>query len=351
MSVPSVGQAATDTSFVRNEPLRVRWGRRAITVPVLFSLLALYLLLLPVLIPVAIAADLFRRRSWIMIRCGAFFGWYLLVECVTVVVIALAWTLRILRPGLLHARFVHWNWVIQKNWSHALYRGAMRLFSLTTRVDGDTCVRTGPLIIFMRHVSMADTILPLVLIGVRHEILLRYVLKSELLWDPPIDIAGQVLPNVFVRRGSGDGERETALVRALAHDLGPSEGVVIYPEGTRFTPEKREKIIASIIKRDPASAVAAAARALKNLLPVHPGGPMVLLDANEGADVAFCGHVGLEGTTHLRDFLNGALLGSTLRVKFWRVPFTEIPKDPDARTMWLYDWWQRVDQWIGEQSR
>ena len=334
--------------FARDEPLQVRWRRRAISLTALFSFTALYLAALPLLLPAAFLTDLVRRRSWITLRCGAFFGWYLLVESITIFAIAGAWILRGLRPGLTRERFVHWNWVLQKRWSYALYMGASRIFAVETRVENAELVREGPMIIFIRHVSMADTMLPLVLIGIPNHILLRYVLKSELLWDPPIDIAGHVLPNVFVRRGSSDGAQEAALVRALATDLEPDEGVLIYPEGTRFTPEKRERILASIAKRDPVAWQRASA--LKNVLPVHPGGPLALLDANEGADVIFCAHVGLEGTMHLRDFLNGALLGSTVRVRFWRVPFAEIPRSEAARLDWLYAWWRTIDAWIGEAS-
>jgi len=331
--------------FARREPLRVRWGRRAISLTVLFSLTALYLAALPILLPVAIVTDLFRRHAWLTLRCGGFFGYYLLVETLTVLAIGGAWALRALRPGLPLERFVHWNWVIQKRWSYALYRGASRAFRVHTEVEGADLVRTGPIIIFIRHVSLADTMLPLVLIGIPNHILLRYVLKSQLLWDPPIDIAGHILPNVFIRRGTGHGD-EVALVRALADGLGPNDGVLIYPEGTRFTPEKREKILASLAKKDPPAYQQA--RALKNLLPIHPGGPLALLEGNEGADVIFCAHVGLEGTMHLHDFLNGAVLGSTLRVRFWRVPFAEIPKSHDDRVAWLYTWWQKVDAWVGE---
>lgn len=331
--------------FARREPLRVRWGRRAISVSVLFALTSLYVVAFPVLLPVAIVADLFRRHAWLTLRCGGFFGYYLLVETATVLAITGAWIVRGLRPGLPMERFVHWNWNVQKAWSYSLYWGASRIFGVHTEVDGADLVRRGPMIIFIRHVSLADTMLPLVLIGVPNHILLRYVLKSELLWDPPIDIAGHILPNVFIRRGTGHGD-EVTLVRALAHGLAPTDGVLIYPEGTRFTPEKRDRILASLARKDPDAH--REAKALRNLLPVHPGGPLALLEGNENADVIFCAHVGLEGTTHLRDFLHGALLGSTVRVRFWRVPFAEIPTSPAERTAWLYAWWQRVDAWIGE---
>jgi 1-acyl-sn-glycerol-3-phosphate acyltransferase len=127
------------------------------------------------------------------------------------------------------------------------------------------------------------------------------------------------------------------------------DGILIYPEGTRFTPEKREKILASIAKKHPERFQAASA--LKNVLPPHLGGPLALLERNEreGADVVVCAHTGLEGTRDLRHFLNGSMLGAAIRVKFWRVPFAEIPLEREARIAWLYAWWTRVDSWIGEQ--
>ena len=47
--------------------------------------------------------------------------------------------------------------------------------------------------------------------------------ERELLWDPCLDVVGQRLPNVFVRRGDGDGASEIAAVRAPAADLGVGE--------------------------------------------------------------------------------------------------------------------------------
>jgi hypothetical protein len=42
------------------------------------------------------------------------------------------------------------------------------------------------------------------------------------------------------------------------------------------------------------------------------------------------------------------MLGATIRIKFWRVPFSEIPKGREERVKWLYHWWKVVDGWIGE---
>jgi len=44
----------------------------------------------------------------------------------------------------------------------------------------------------------------------------------------------------------------------------------------------------------------------------------------------------------------GALVGATIRVRFWRVPAADIPIGDDARIQWLYEHWQRIDDWVGE---
>ena len=92
---------------------------------------------------------------------------------------------------------------------------AERVFALRTVIEGEDAIEPGPILVFIRHVSQADTLLPVVLITRRHGIALRFVLKQELLWDPCLDIVGHRLPNVFVRRGSGESEREIAAVQRL----------------------------------------------------------------------------------------------------------------------------------------
>jgi 1-acyl-sn-glycerol-3-phosphate acyltransferase len=86
---------------------------------------------------------------------------------------------------------------------------------------------------------MVDTMLPAHLVANPTGFRLRYVLKKELLADPTLDIGGNRLPNYFINRGAGDSAKETEAVRRLASDLGSNDGVLIYPEGTRYSEEKR----------------------------------------------------------------------------------------------------------------
>ena len=176
----------------------------------------------------------------------------------------------------------------------------------------------GPVVIMIRHASIIDNLLPDSLIAREHGLGLRYVIKRELQMIPTIDIAGRWVPTNFVRRASGDTEGEVERLRLLAHDLGPDEGILIYPEGTRHTvaklPRAKEKIAAS--QPD----IAPLADRLQNLLPPRLGGPLALLEEAEGIDVVFCAHVGFDGFEKVSDVWSGALVGETIRVRFWRLP-------------------------------
>ena len=153
---------------------------------------------------------------------------------------------------------------LQQLWAAALFGAVRALFGLRLEVTGGEDVAPGPVIVLIRHASIVDNLLPANLITRPHGIRLRYVLKRELLADPCLDVAGRRLPNYFVRRGTGETE-ERDRVGALAHGLGRDEGVLIYPEGTRFTPERRARAIARIAERDPR--LAARAERLRHLLP------------------------------------------------------------------------------------
>ena len=73
---------------------------------------------------------------------------------------------------------------------------------------------------------------------------------------------------------------------------------------------------------------------------------ITLLDAPPPCDVVFLAHHGLEGFARISDIRQGALVGRTVRLKFWRVPAASIPAGRDERLAWLAEQWQRMDDWI-----
>ena len=83
------------------------------------------------------------------------------------------------------------------------------------------------------------------------------------------------------------------------------------------------------------------------MLPPRLGGSLALLDPITPADVVILAHVGLDGLAEVKDIWDGHMVGRTIRVAFWRVPFEEIPTDRQGRIDWLFAQWEQVDAWIG----
>lgn len=330
----------------RSGSLPETWARRLITLP-LYALLCLLLVAtLPLLLGIAAVADRVRGGSWPIVRCFTFFAFYLLCEVVGIGASFVAWVAT--GGGAARNRFRAWNFALQCWWARTLLHGAERIFGMRLEVEEPPNLGRGPIILFVRHASVGDTLLPAVLVSDRYGIVLRYVLKRELLWDPCLDIVGNRLLNCFVRRGSGESAREIELVQALMEDLGPQDGFLIYPEGTRFTPAKRRRLLARLAQKGDAAA-RAQAEALQHVLPPRLGGALALLARNAGADAVFCAHVGFEGAGSFKELLKGSLVNRLVRVRFWRIPYAEIPREAAAQTEWLYAQWTRIDDWIGQQ--
>jgi 1-acyl-sn-glycerol-3-phosphate acyltransferase len=167
-------------------------------------------------------------------------------------------------------------------------------------------------------------------------------LKQELLFDPCLDIVGNALPNYFVDR-TGDRQREFDGIRALSRDLG-DDGVLIYPEGTRFTPEKLARARKHV--REQVPELASAAEALTHVLPPRTGGVLTLLDALPEVDCAILAHRGLESFEKVKDVLSGSVIGAVVRGKVWRVRRSDIPTTNEERIRWLYEQWALVDTFV-----
>jgi 1-acyl-sn-glycerol-3-phosphate acyltransferase len=216
-------------------------------------------------------------------------------------------------------------------------------------VEGDELIGRGPVIVFARHTSIVDNGLPAKLISRPHDLDLRYALKSELQSLPTLDIGARWVPTYFVRRGSSDRDREIDRVRMLATGLdGERDGVLIFPEGTRFTQRKQAAIRAAAEAKGPEHVERIAG--LRHLLPAQPGGPIALLAEAPHAAVVVCGHVGLDGFHDLREIWGGGLMGRRVRVRFWRHEREDLPTDREEQIGWLTERWQELDDWIEEQS-
>lgn len=335
-------------SKAAREPFLHRWGRRVLTIPAFFLGGTLYLALLPLTLAFTAVLDLLRPFAGTFSRSRAVLMFALYVVCELVgIAVALAIGVAMLGGRLGgEARYVAANAALQRFWTDALFFGSLRIFGMRVAIEGDALAPSGPLLFFVRHTSVADTVLIAALIANPARRLLLYVLKRELLWDPCLDLVGLRLPNVFVARDGKRGEAEIRAVAGLAALLTPSRAVLLYPEGTRFSEAKRLRAAASLRERGHAELASQADR-MRHVLPPKLGGSLALLDAAPDVDVVFVAHTGFEGAASLASFWGGALVGKTIRVRLERVRAAAIPSD--NRDAWLFQRWLELDAWVASQ--
>jgi 1-acyl-sn-glycerol-3-phosphate acyltransferase len=313
------------------DPARLR--RRALS----FPLAALAALAAPGLLvaalPFALVVDAAVRRASAA-RGLLFLAWFALCEGLGLAAGFALWVRH--RPGPARAEAAH---RVQAAWTAALLGGLRVLFGLRLEVEGPP-LGPGPTLVFVRHASTVDTLLPMLLarpLGLR----VRYVLKAELRADPCLDLYGHWLPNAFVRRQGADGAAEVARVGALAAGMGPGEAFVLFPEGTRFRPEARAALCAA------GGATASRAARFAHTLPPRPGGALAALAAAPGASLWLVGHVGLEGLRTMGDLFTRGGRPLVLRARTWAFPAGAVPREPAAALAFLDDAWAALDAWVG----
>jgi 1-acyl-sn-glycerol-3-phosphate acyltransferase len=205
----------------------------------------------------------------------------------------------------------------------------------------------GPLLAFSRHAGPADTIL------IADQLLSRFdrhpsvVFKETLAVDPSIDLLAHRLPHAVLDT-SDRTECETEITR-VTEQLDRRGVLLLFPEGGNFTPERRRSALRKLWGKGRRQE-AAAAEQMPHVLPPHPTGVQTALAANPTANVIFAAHTGLGLAAYPGQLWRNMPIGRTLHTRLWLAPASEIPRDPDRQTEWLYDWWKRIDDWIETQT-
>lgn len=322
--------------------------RRLLTIPALYVGAVVLTVLFPALLIVAIGIDLVRwlgsRTPFMATRVVVFVWVYAFAGVFGVTAMALSWVLT--GFGTSKNVLARHAYVVQRRWVAIVIGSGIRLLRLKIRFESDVPL-SGPFLLFSRHASLLDTLLPELLVGRPNRIKLRYVLKQELLSDPTFDVGGNRVPNHFVDRAATDPRVELRGLRDLATDLPIDGGVLIFPEGTRFTPERRARLIDA--QTEPAAR--ADAEALRHVLPPQAGGAVALMAAaGNDVDIVVLAHHGLEGLAKLSNAWTGETVGNTVSVKAWRYPASSLPTTRKERARWLYEQWQVIDEWLETQN-
>jgi 1-acyl-sn-glycerol-3-phosphate acyltransferase len=322
--------------------------RRLITVPGYVLAWFLWLAAAPLWLTLAILVDGVRRRRGVALRSATFVSVYLTFEILGMVAAGALWVWKgFFRPDAERWTDIHFR--LEAWWGTTLFRAVVRLFGLRIEIEGDADLGRGPYLLLLRHASSGDTLLASALVSRPHGLRLRYILKQELLWDPCLDIVGNRVPNAFIDRFADDSVGEVRRVQELARDLGPRDGILIYPEGTRFSQAKRRRVLDRFHQNGDVKMLEYG-RSLSFVLPPRRGGILGLLEAAPEADIVVCAHTGFEGAASLAQIWNGALLNQVIRVQFRRIPRDEIPTGRNARIAWILEEWQRIDAWIGSEQ-
>ena len=233
------------------------------------------------------------------------------------------------------------HFALQRSWAGSLMTALRYTVGIRIVVENPGVLSPGPIVVFSRHASLADSLVSAYSMGNVAGLRPRYVLKRELMADPCLDIVGHRLPNYFLNRSSDNQEEELRGIAQLGHDLGENDVAVIFPEGTRTNPAKRERILASMADRSPDRADRLSG--LRHLLPPKPAGALTLLEAAPQADVVIAGHTGFDGLDTFGGMLKRLESGAgDARMWFVRIPRSEVPTDGIVE--WLDARWLELDR-------
>jgi len=243
------------------------------------------------------------------------------------------------------------HYALQRWWADRLLRALNATCGFSVEVENIDALQPGPVLMFARHASLADSLVSAYVITTLARMNPRYVLKRELLADPCLDVVGQRLPNHFLDRHATDSTPELQALEALVTDIDATTVGIIFPEGTRANQKKRARALEKIAVVDPARADRL--HEMKHLLPPRPAGGAAMLRGCPSADVVFAWHVGFEGLDTFGGILR-AISSSMPPIRFHlrRVERVGIPSnsitDTDELTKWLDSEWMRMDREVDE---
>jgi hypothetical protein len=278
--------------------------------------------------------EYFARELLVLIACG---GLWLISAC--------GWQIH--APRFQRAHYGLLRWFVNGLSSRARELLDIRVETEPSEAAVESLRADRPVLFFSRHAGPGDTVFLTDVLMTRYDRLPSVVFKDALTLDPSVDLLGHRLPHAVL--DTSDAAECEERIRDASAILGPRGALMLFPEGGNFTPERRRRSIRKLWRKG-MSAEASAAEKMSNVMPPHPAGALAALRGSPDADVIFGAHTGLGLAAFPRDLWRDPPIGRTLTTRMWRVSAAERPDGPDEQVEWLYDWWKRIDEWVGSEG-
>jgi 1-acyl-sn-glycerol-3-phosphate acyltransferase len=326
------------------------WLRRTVIAPAVVVLAVVVVTTLPVWLLAALFATAFVRGRFRLLRVVWLVVVYLVWDAAALLCLFALWVAsgfgwRVRAPAFQRAHYLLVGAFLRALFWQA--RWALHLDIDVVGTDPDTAAPGRPEIVVSRHAGPGDSFIlihALVNWFAREP---RIVLKWTLQWDPAVDVMLNRLPNRFIAPGHTPGAAIEDEIFELVTGLDHNDAFVIFPEGGNFTPGRRLRAIERLRSRGLAD-MAGRAEAMRHVLAPKPGGLLQALDAAPDAGVIFVAHTGLDRMLTMRDIWRELPMDKRIVMRFWSVEPGDVPAGEDERIAWLYDWWARIDTWIGD---
>lgn len=325
-------------------------ARRVLGTTALLVLTALAILLLPL---VAVL-QLLSLLGWLVgrpprfraLRVATFAVTYAVGECLCLLACAGLWLMSPL-PGRRDARlWEHRHVRLLQSLLGSLLGAAAALFAFRLRLDsphGETLDHHRPLIVLGRHAGPGASFVLVHVLLERYRRIPRIVLKRQLRLDPALDVLLTRIGCAFL--GKAD---TTQSVADLAAGLKERDALLIYPEGSDWTPT-RHRLAVSRLRRRGLGVRADTAAARPNVLPPRPGGAFAALTAAPDAQVAVFMHTGHDDLLEAGALWQALPLRRELHMVWWNEQ-RPVLDDEKACGQWLDTLWGEIDSWISEEG-
>ncbi|MDN5751342.1 MAG: 1-acyl-sn-glycerol-3-phosphate acyltransferase [Pseudonocardia sp.] len=322
-----------------------RWFRRLVLAPAVVALTGVVLWTLPAWVVLAAAASPFLPGRLRALRVAWVVLVVLVMESVVLGALTVLWLASGFGLALRTSRFQYLHYQLVGWYLRVLYGAVARVMRLEVEVEGPHPdeYRDRPLLVFCRHAGPGDSFLLVHALVNWYSREPRIVLTETMQWAPALDVLLNRLPNRFV--GAGRGGRLIERIGELATALDHDDAFVIFPEGGNFTERRRLAGIDRLRSRGHED-MARRSEQMRHVLPPRPGGVAAALAAAPEADVVWVAHAGLDHLYTAADIWRELPLDTTVSMRWWRVPAAEVPHGEDAQVDWLYDWWERIDDWV-----